>query len=123
MDEWKSVDSGVWRPLKEGDQIVGVLTDREPKDETARLSARYHLQNERGRFLVWGSAIIDDRMRYVNKGDKVRITYEGTTKNKRNQDVHLYRVEVARNLEGIHTTDESREEKSVYEEEVDDLVV
>jgi len=28
-------------------------------------------------FLVWGSAVIDDRMQYVKIGQKVRITFEG----------------------------------------------
>jgi len=44
---------------------------------------------------VWGCAVIDDRMQYAKIGQKVRITFEGKTKNKRNQDVNLYTVEVS----------------------------
>ena len=38
---------------------------------------------------------IDDSMQYVKIGQKIRITFEGKTKNKRNQDVNLFKVEVA----------------------------
>jgi len=34
-------------------------------------------------------------MQYAKIGQKVRITFEGKTKNKRNQDVNLYTVEVS----------------------------
>lgn len=97
MDEWKSIEPSVWKPEKNGDQIIGVLMSKEPKDEIAGISARYYLENEEGRFLIWGTAVIDDRMHYVNEGDKVRITYEGKTTNKRNQEVNLYNMEVAKN--------------------------
>ena len=100
MDEWKAIEPGVWKPQKEGDQIVGVLVNKEAKDEARRLSARYLLENETGKLLVWGSAVIDDRMRHVNIGDKIRITYQGKTKNKRSQDVLLYRIEVSRDPVG-----------------------
>ena len=34
-------------------------------------------------------------MQYVAVGSKVRITYNGKTRNKRNQEVNLFRVEIA----------------------------
>jgi len=34
-------------------------------------------------------------MQYAKIGQKVRITFEGKTKNKRNQAVNLYKVEVS----------------------------
>jgi len=46
-------------------------------------------------FLIWGSTVLDDRMQYAKIGDKIRITFDGKTKNKRNQDVNLYTVEVS----------------------------
>ena len=52
-----------------------------------------------GMFFVWGCAVLDDRMQYVKVGNKVRITFEGETTNKRNQKVNLYRVDVAENEE------------------------
>ena len=111
MDEWKSIEPGVWKPEKIGDQIIGVLLSKEPKDENAGLSARYYLENEDGRFLIWGTAVIDDRMHYVKVGNKVRITFEGKTTNKRKQEVNLYTVEVTKN----HQNNEPVPEETIEE--------
>lgn len=46
-------------------------------------------------FFAWGCTVLDDRIQYVKVGDRIRITYEGETKNKRKQKVNLYKVEVA----------------------------
>jgi len=97
MDKWKKIEPGVWKPESEGENIVGVLIKKEPRDEKANLSAKYYIENENGTWLVWGCAVIDDRMKHVEIGSKVRITFEGKTKNKRNYAVNLYQVEVAEN--------------------------
>ena len=54
MDEWKTIEPGVWKPEKDGDNIIGVLINKEPKDEQTGFSARYYLENENGMFFVWG---------------------------------------------------------------------
>ena len=36
-------------------------------------------------------------MQYVKVNQKIRITYEGKTKNKRGQDMNLFRVDIADN--------------------------
>ena len=64
---------------------------------------------------VWGSAVLDDRMSYVKVGDKVRITYEGETTNKRNQRLNLFKVEVASNLGEPGGSDETEEVKKEIE--------
>jgi len=97
MDRWKPIEPAVWKSGKVGDQIIGVLVNKEPKDENTQLSARYYLENKDGMFLIWGCAVLDDRMQYVKVGVKIRVTYEGETTNKRNQKVILYRVDVAEN--------------------------
>ena len=96
MEEWKSIEPVVWKHDEPGDRITGILVRKEPRDDDSGLSARYYLDNEKGRFLIWGTVVIDDRMQYVDLRDKVRITYEGKTTNKRNQEVNLYSIEVAR---------------------------
>ena len=95
MEKWKTIEPCAWKPQNVGDNIIGILINKEPKDENAGISARYHLQNEDGAFFVWGSAVIDDRMQYVDVGDKIRITFKGKTKNKRSQDVNLFQVDKA----------------------------
>ena len=97
MDKWKTIEPGIWKPEKEGENIIGVLVSKEPRDENTGFSARYYLDTKDGMFLVWGTAVIDDRMQYVKVGDRIRITYEGKTKNKRNQDVNLFKIEISEN--------------------------
>ena len=105
MDNWKPIEPNVWKPQTQGQCIIGVLVNKEPKDENTGLSAKYQLENEEGMLLIWGGAILDDRMQYVKIGSKVRITYDGKTKNKRNQDVNLFKVEVAEIHEEIVEAD------------------
>ena len=105
MDKWKTIEPNVWRPKEKGDYIIGALVNKQPKDETTGLSARYQIENQEGMFLIWGSAGMDDRMQYAKIGDKIRITFDGKTKNKRNQDVNLFTVEVATGSEGDGTAD------------------
>lgn len=91
--EFKEVTPGIWKPEKEGDSIVGVYL----KTEGTRDSSSKHYLDvaERGTTMIWGSTILDDKLSFVNAGKLVRITYGGKTKNKKNQDVNLYKVEVA----------------------------
>ena len=95
MDEWKTIQPTVWKPVDVGDNIIGMLVNKEPKDENSGISAKYYIENERGTFFAWGSTVLDDRMQYVKVGQKIRITFEGKTKNKRGQDVNLFKVEVS----------------------------
>jgi len=113
MDEWKTIEPGVWKPEKENEQITGVLVSREPKDEISGLSARYYLETKAGMFFVWGTAVLDDRMKYVKIGQKVRITFGGKTTNKRGQTVNLFKVEVAEGPEGAETTNIAIREEPV----------
>ncbi len=89
MEKWRPVEPNIWKPEEKGDQIKGVVVCKDPKDESSGISARYHLENENGIFLLWGCTVLDDRMRFVKIGDTVRITFDGTTKNQRNQKVNL----------------------------------
>ena len=115
MDNWKPIEPNVWKPQTQGECIIGVLVNKEPKDENTGLSAKYQIENEEGMFLIWGGAVLDDRMQYVKIGSKVRITYDGKTKNKRNQDVNLFKVEVAE-------IQEATEDANILDEERPSLV-
>ncbi len=94
-NEWQKIEPGVWKPENKGDSIIGVLISKEPKTEDS--SARYNIENQDGIFLVWGTTILDDRLRHVQIGQKLKIVFNGKTKNKRGQDLNLYEVAVAKN--------------------------
>ena len=93
--KWKTIEPGVWKPQEEDDSIEGVLVNKVPRDEANNLSAKYYIENKEGMFLVWGSAILEDRMQYVKISEEVRITYHGEGKNKKGQKINLYKVDVA----------------------------
>ena len=125
MDEWKTIQPTVWKPVDVGDNIIGMLVNKEPKDENSGISAKYYIENEKGTFFVWGCAVIDDRMQYAKIGQKVRITFEGKTKNKRNQAVNLYKVEVSETQAEKTTSDKTRivdESAAESIEEIDEII-
>lgn len=125
MDQWKTIEPVVWKPIKEGDNIIGVLVNKEPKDENTGMSAKYYIENEQGMSFAWGSTVLDDRMQYVKVGQKIRITYEGKTKNKRGQDVNLFKVEVSdvesQNGDSIDSESFGTDEKPVALEKIDEI--
>ena len=94
--EWKSVEPNVWKYENDGDNIQGVLIDSEPRDEANNLSARYYLSTKDGNTMIWGSAVLDDRMKMVNKGDLIRITYKGKTRNKAGRNLNLFEVDIGK---------------------------
>ena len=126
MDQWKTIEPVVWKPIKEGDNIIGVLINKEPKDENTGMSAKYYIENEQGMSFAWGSTVLDDRMQYAKVGQKIRITYEGKTKNKRGQDVNLFKVEVSdiqpKRIDYADIENSRNNEKPVPLEKIDEIV-
>lgn len=91
--EYEEINPSVWKPENEDDKVEGRYVRKET-DKGINDSNAYYLDSLDGKqVLVWGSAIIDDRMAFANIGDWIRLTYKGTTKNKKNQDVKLFKVE------------------------------
>ncbi|MGB6010824.1 MAG: hypothetical protein WBI57_06110 [Desulfobacterales bacterium] len=97
--EFKDVDPGIWKYEKEGDSIFGVLIHKEPRDEANELSARYYLENENGKVMVWGSAVLDDRLKLVEIGTPLRITYKGKQNNKKGREVNIFKVEEGKKIQ------------------------
>ena len=91
MGEWKTIEPDTWKPENVGDQISGVYISKVEGDE--KTSARYYLDTANKPIMVWGSAIIDDRMQYVKIGERVRLTFLGKEKNLKGQPLKLFKVE------------------------------
>ena len=94
--QWKEVNPNIWKHEKEGDSVEGVYLSKD-SDKGDYGSNLYHLQKEDGSFVgVWGNAVLDQRMKIVQTGQRVRITYKGTEKTKDGKrDVKIFKVEVA----------------------------
>jgi hypothetical protein len=114
MGEWKTINPGVWKPEK-GNSITGVLINKEPK--TDEQSAKYHILTKNGEmYMIWGSAILDDRMKFVQVGDVVRITYEGQDRNRKGQALNLFKVQVKEPDDSNKKTSEPEKEPIPVEE-------
>ena len=94
--DFNPVEPGIWKYENEGDSIFGVLINTEPKDEANELSAKYYIETVTGMMMVWGSAVLDDRMKLVKIGTPVRITYNGTKKNAKGRDFKVFTVEMGK---------------------------
>lgn len=76
-DGWKeAAPSDTWKPEGKGDEIVGLLVDVQ-ENVGSNSSMLYTIQVGEERKNVWGSVVLDSRMRGVKVGEEVKIIYQG----------------------------------------------
>lgn len=77
-NEWKENTGGTWKPEKKEDSIEGLLTDIQ-HNIGVNNSTMYTVQEkESGENIgVWGSTVLDQRMKGISIGMDVRIVYKG----------------------------------------------
>ena len=76
--------------------IVGLLLEKE-SGVGPNKSMIYHFKTSDDKNVaVWGSTVLDDRMRHVDLMEIVRITYKGEVLNSKKQKLHKYLVERAK---------------------------
>ena len=97
FEEYKDAESDVWKPENKEDVIEGILVNK--IDKTGDISARYYIDDSKNVMMVWGTAVLDQRMSLVSVGDKVRITYKGKEETTKGRRVHIFKVEVAKRIE------------------------
>jgi hypothetical protein len=88
---WDEVQPNVWKPENVGDSVEGVLVSVDKKGSFD--SNAYTLDSGSGFTLVWGSAVLDERLACVNVGDRVKVEYKGTEKTKDGKkEVKIFKV-------------------------------
>ena len=88
--EWEEIQPNIWKPEQEGDALEGVLIS---KDKAGQYDSNtYALDTPKGQVSLWGTAILNDKMKYVNVGETVKIVFEGRTETKKGQPVLLFKV-------------------------------
>lgn len=92
---YKTLEPTTWEDYKEEDSIEGVLIEKK-SGLGKNNSSLYTLEVSPGSFtLVWGSAILDERMSLAKVGDKLKITYKGLGEAKQGQNApKIFKVEV-----------------------------
>ena len=74
-----------------GDTILGRLTARREKNGRYK-SATYTLENAAGVHVVFGTTVLEDRMRTVMPGDLVKIVFKGVKENEKGNATKLFEV-------------------------------
>ena len=93
--EWVSVEAEVWKPEQEGDSIQGVLINTEENAGKYDGNA-YYIENSDGTHLVFGTSVLDNRMKLVSIGDEVKIEYKGLDETKNGDEVKMFVVQKRR---------------------------
>lgn len=92
VHEWEQIEPDTWKPEQDGDHIEGVFVKKE-EDKGINNTNAYYLETKDGQKLVWGTAIIDSRMAFIQPGDIIKITYKGAKENKKGQPLKIFKVE------------------------------
>ena len=66
----------------------------------------YYLENRNKNWVVFGTTVLENRMKLVNVGDVVKIVYKGIQKNKRNEDTKMFAVFKQKQADAVEITDE-----------------
>ena len=93
--EWNEIQPNIWKPEQEGDAIQGILIGKE-SDKGSYGSQAYIMEikgeKQPTQALIWGCAVLDERMKYVNVGEMIKIEFNGSKINKKGQPVKIFKV-------------------------------
>lgn len=80
--EWTEIRGGdEFKFENEGDSVEGELVNVR-SDVGENKSMMYDIKTENGLKAIWGSKILDEKMRVVKLGQKVKIVFKGKEKAK-----------------------------------------
>ncbi|MBA7624001.1 hypothetical protein ES703_31405 [subsurface metagenome] len=93
--KYSDVEQTFWEYEKEGDAIVGVyISNQDNVGENN--SMVYNLEQPNGKIIsVWGSVVIDSKMKLVKIGDDIRIVYLGKVKPSQGREYKDYKIQKA----------------------------
>lgn len=93
-NEWQKMEMGnTWKFTKPGDEISGVYAGKE-SGVGPNNSNLYNLQVDGQLVGVWGTTILDARMKNLSLGEEVKIVYlgEAPSKNRKGKSYHNFEV-------------------------------
>lgn len=113
-DEWEEIKTNPAWDFEEEEELIGFFVDVETEVGPNK-SNLYTFRKEDGDIIgVWGNTILDNRLRGLEMGDKIKIIYRGKVKSpKTGREYNDFRVLKAKKKE---TSDE---EIPVVEDELD----
>ena len=84
----KEIVPNLWQPEKEGDEIAGILTRKEKKEE----GHIFYIEVEGKEYKIFSTAILEDRLSQVDIGSFVHIVYEGEKDIGNKKKLKLFKV-------------------------------
>ena len=102
--EYEEINPSTWTPKEVGDSVEGKLINKRTNVGVNESNA-YDIEAKDGQVMVWGSAVLDQRLEYINVGEMVRITYKGLEKNSKGQDTKIFKVEKEKDLSEVEAED------------------
>ena len=91
QNEWVSVEPEIWKPEQPGEAIEGYLVRKRERGGKYNKET-FYIKNENQSFVVFGTAVLENRMKMVDVDDYVKIVYKGIEKNKRDEDTKIFEV-------------------------------
>lgn len=119
--EFEEVQHGFWTPKEAGDSIQGVLVNKIPANEEKETNARYVLETKAGLTTIWGSAILNDRMHYIELGTLIKVEYEGQDTLDKGRKLNKFKVMVAKKKEKPVDNTDTQEPDPVPVEDIEDI--
>ena len=95
--EFEEISPATWTPNTEEDQVEGRFINME-EGKGINESNAYYLEKDGTQILIWGTTVLNSRMKFAQLGEYLRITYKGKEKNKKGQDIKIFKVERATGL-------------------------
>jgi len=90
---YKEINPEIWTYENDGDVIEGVLVLKQ-EDIGDNKSMMFSIETLEGVKNVWGSAVLDSRMKLVSVGTKIKITYKGLGEAKKGKNApKIFKVE------------------------------
>lgn len=89
---YKEITPTVWKPVEPEDFIEGTLVSKEENKGSFKSNAYFIRKLDNELSLVWGAQVLDERMKFIKPGDKIKIVFKETKLNAKNQSLHIYAV-------------------------------
>jgi len=91
---YKEINPEIWTYENDGDFIEGILVNKD-SEVGENKSWMYNIETSEGVKNIWGSAILDSRMKFVKVGSKIKITYKGLGEAKKGKQApKIFKLEI-----------------------------
>lgn len=90
---YEDIEAEFWSPEKENDAVVGIYLSSE--DNVGENKSKvYNLEMPNQKIIsVWGSVVLDSKMKLIRFGDDIRIVYLGKVKPSQGREYKDYKIQ------------------------------